>query len=60
MENIQKCKIITEISRTDKTKRKNILIEAFAKAHQKDPNTFLIVAIDDTEKELSAELKGLI
>lgn len=54
------CKIIAEISRTDKTKRKDVLIKAFAKAHEKHPNTVLVVAIDDNEEELSPELKGLI
>lgn len=60
IDKIKKCKIITEISRTDETKRKNVLIEAFAKVHEKHPNTLLVVAVDDNEKELSAKLKGLI
>ena len=53
-------KIIAEISRTDKTKRKDVLIKAFAKVHENHPETVLVVAVDDTEKELSAELRGLI
>lgn len=57
---IQRCKIITEISRTDTTKRKNVLLESFARVHQKHPDTFLIVAIDDNEKQLASELKGMI
>ena len=57
---IKNCKIITEISRTDTTKRKNVLIEAFAKVHAKNPDTFLIIAIDDTEQKLAPELKNLI
>jgi glycosyltransferase involved in cell wall biosynthesis len=60
VEEIQKCRIITEISRTDTTKRKDILMRAFAQVHQKLPDTLLIVSIDDTEKELALELKGLI
>jgi glycosyltransferase involved in cell wall biosynthesis len=57
---IKQCKIITEISRTDATKRKDVLIKAFAKVHAADQNTLLIVSIDDNEKKLSAELKRLI
>ncbi len=57
---IRRCKIVTEISRTDTTKRKDVLIEAFARAHFAHPDTFLIVAIDDNEQELSRELKGMI
>ncbi len=57
---IKRCSIITEISRTDTTKRKNILIEAFARVHRSHPDTFLIVAIDDNEKGLSTELRGMI
>lgn len=57
---IKQCTIITEISRTDTTKRKDLLIKAFAQAHKKFPDTFLIVAIDAHEEKLSSELKGLI
>ena len=57
---IQRCTIITEISRTDTTKRKNVLIEAFARIHRENPYTFLVVAVDRNEKELSDELRGLI
>ncbi|MCK4899828.1 MAG: glycosyltransferase, partial [Anaerolineales bacterium] len=42
---VRKNKIITEISRTDTTKRKNVLIEAFAKAHKQFPDSFLVVSI---------------
>jgi len=59
-ERIRNAKIITEISRTDRTKQKNILLHAFAAVHRKDPNTFLVLTIDDSERELSAELHGLI
>ncbi|MCB0197227.1 MAG: glycosyltransferase [Anaerolineae bacterium] len=57
---IRNCKIVFEVSRTDKTKQKDVLIKAFAKVHQKIPNTLLVVSIDDTEVELSTELKTLI
>lgn len=59
-EEVRRCKIITEISRTDTTKRKNVLIEAFAQAHQQVPNSLLVVSIDDNQPELAQSLKGLI
>ena len=59
-EQVQKRKIITEISRTDRTKRKDILIRAFANVLKKFPDTFLIISIDDTNTVLSRELKELI
>ena len=57
---IRKRKIITEISRTDVTKRKDILIEAFAKIHAQFPNTFLIISIDDNVTDLAQRLRKLI
>lgn len=57
---IRNCKIVFEVSRTDKTKQKDVLIKAFAKVHQKIPNTLLVVSIDDTEEELAGSLKSLI
>lgn len=53
-------KIVTEISRTDITKRKDILIKAFARARQRVPNGFLVVSIDDGKPELADELRALI
>jgi glycosyltransferase involved in cell wall biosynthesis len=57
---IRGCKIITEISRTDTTKRKDVLIKAFAKAQSNFPDSFLAVTIDDKLKELAGELRALI
>jgi len=57
---IQKRKIITEISRTDITKRKDVLIKAFANIIYLEPDSFLIVSIDDGRPQLAQELKGLI
>lgn len=59
-ERIKACKIVTEISRTDTTKRKDVLIKAFAKAHKQIPDTFLLVSIDEHEPKLHAQLTGLI
>lgn len=52
--------IVTEISRTAITKRKDVLIKAFAQAYQRVPNSFLVVAIDQREEELASELTHLI
>ena len=52
-------KIITEISRTDTTKRKDILIKAFSMIADKYPDTYLAVAIDKNRK-LGHELIELI
>jgi mannosylfructose-phosphate synthase len=57
---IQERKVITEISRTDITKRKDVLIKAFAQVHQRVPDSFLVVSIDDRKKELARELNDLI
>jgi mannosylfructose-phosphate synthase len=59
-EEIRRCKIVTEISRTDTTKRKDVLIKAFAQAHQQVPNSLLVISIDDNQAELAQSLKGLI
>lgn len=60
IEEIRNRKIVTEVSRTDKTKRKNVLIEAFAQAQKSCPQSLLVATIDDTNKELAAELHQLI
>jgi glycosyltransferase involved in cell wall biosynthesis len=57
---IQACKIVTEISRTDTTKRKDVLIRAFARAHKAVPDSFLVVSIDPHAAELARDLRELI
>ena len=57
---VRQKKIVTEISRTDKTKRKDVLIKAFARVREQYPDTLLAVTIDETEEELAAGLKALI
>jgi len=59
-EEIRARKIITEISRTDTTKRKNILIKAFAQIQANHPDTLLVVTIDRTLDPLGIELMDLI
>ena len=57
---LRQAKIITEISRTDRTKRKDVLIRAFAAVHQTVPSAALIVSIDANAKALHDELQSLI
>lgn len=57
---VRESKIITEISRTDSTKRKDILIKAFAEVNRENPDTFLAVSIDQTNKPLAKDLGDLI
>jgi len=56
---LQGRRLIVEISRTDTTKRKDVLIEAFARVREEIPEAFLAVAIDD-RAPLHEELTGLI
>lgn len=57
---IRESKIITEISRTDSTKRKDVLIKAFAEVNKRYPDTFLVISIDQTNQTLAQELCDLI
>jgi glycosyltransferase involved in cell wall biosynthesis len=57
---IFKNKVITEISRTDKTKRKSILIKAFSEVIQDHPDSVLVVSIDQSDNPLSRFLIALI
>jgi len=52
--------IITEISRTDRTKRKDVLLRTFAKVRKQVPDSLLVVSIDDRQPELAAELTDLV
>ena len=57
---VRRCKIVTEISRTDTTKRKDVLIRAFARVHQRVLDSLLLVSIDDNQPDLAQELRQLI
>ena len=59
-EEVRGRKIVTEISRTDTTKRKNVLIEAFAMVQQRVSDSLLVVSVDDNKKELAGELRSSI
>jgi glycosyltransferase involved in cell wall biosynthesis len=52
--------IVTEISRTDRTKRKDVLLRAFAAVRKQVPDSLLVVSIDERQPELAAELTALI
>lgn len=52
--------VITEISRTAPTKRKDLLIKAFAQVREEIPNALLAVTIDRTSESLYRELTGLV
>ncbi|MFL7812816.1 MAG: glycosyltransferase family 4 protein, partial [Anaerolineales bacterium] len=57
---IHKRRIILEISRTDRTKQKDILIRAYAKIRDKQPDTLLVISIDRDKIPLGQELTSLI
>ncbi|MFX1250051.1 MAG: glycosyltransferase [Promethearchaeota archaeon] len=57
---VKKRKIVTEISRTDTTKRKNIVIRAFAEALKVVPQSLLVISIDRAQEELYHQLTELI
>ncbi len=59
-EEIRKRHIITEISRTDYTKRKDILLNAFARVKAEFENVLLIVAVDRDRKEIAEELDRIV
>ncbi len=59
-EEIKRRKLITEISRTDTTKRKDVLLRAFAAAKRQVPDALLAVTIDPSAAELHVSLQGLI
>lgn len=52
--------LVLEISRTDTTKRKDVLLRAFAAVVDRDPRPLLAVTIDDINQRLHDELCSLI
>jgi glycosyltransferase involved in cell wall biosynthesis len=57
---LQEAMIITEISRTDRTKRKDLLIRALAYVIKEQPQVFLILSVDSRAGQLATELRDLI
>lgn len=60
VDEVQSKRIISEISRTDKTKQKDVLIRAFVHVLEAHPDSLLVISIDHTNRELAEELKALI
>ena len=52
--------IIIEISRTDRTKRKDVLLRAFAAVRRQVPDSLLVLTIDERQPKLAAELNSLV
>ncbi len=59
-ERVRGCRLITEVSRTDKTKRKDVLIKAFARLADDHPDAMLLTTVDRNEPELADELDRLV
>ncbi|MFH1829312.1 MAG: glycosyltransferase [Pseudomonadota bacterium] len=53
-------KCVLEVSRTDKTKRKDLLIKAFAKAHKSNPESMLLLTLSSDSKEVYDECMTLM
>jgi glycosyltransferase involved in cell wall biosynthesis len=57
---LREAKILTEISRTDTTKRKDILLRAFAQVVNVIPDVYLIISIDQKRGPIADDLHTLI
>lgn len=60
VEEVRQRRLILEISRTDRTKRKDVLIEAFAQVKRRIPEALLAVTADPIAGDLYRELCHLI
>jgi glycosyltransferase involved in cell wall biosynthesis len=59
-EEIRRRKIITEVSRTEDTKRKDVVIGAFSQVLKKRADILLIISIDQANARLAEELRSLV
>jgi glycosyltransferase involved in cell wall biosynthesis len=57
---LRRRKIVTEVSRTDRTKRKDVLIRAFAAARTEVPDAALVVSLDPSGGEAYTTAMDLI
>jgi glycosyltransferase involved in cell wall biosynthesis len=57
---VERASIICEVSRTDHTKRKDVLIRAFAHVRSRFPDTLLAVTIDKTRADIYEPLIALV
>ena len=60
IESLQKRKFVTEISRTDKTKRKDVVVKAFAQVKKEVPEAMLLLSCDSHAKELYNSIEALV
>ncbi len=60
VDELRRRKLVTEISRTDLTKRKDVLLRAFARVRERVPDALLAVAINDQTRPLHGRLMQLI
>ncbi len=60
IEVVQRSKLVTEISRTVRTKRKDLLIKAFAQALKRAPEVLLAMNLDKNRSDLTAWLQKLV
>ncbi len=57
---IQRSKIITEVSRTDATKRKQEVVKAFNAVARDHPDAFLVLTLDQHRREIAGQVEQLI
>ncbi len=60
VDELRRKKFVTEISRTDNTKRKDVLINAFRRVKDEVPEAMLLVAIDPHAKALHDQLQDQV
>lgn len=59
-EDLENRRVVTEISRTDRTKRKDLLLRAFAQVVEDVPDTTLILSLDEKGGEVYEEAIALV
>jgi glycosyltransferase involved in cell wall biosynthesis len=59
-DDLRKRRIVTEISRTDRTKRKDLLLRAFARVVEEAPETTLVLSLDEKGGEVYEEAIALV
>lgn len=60
VDRIRRMRILTEISRTDRTKRKDLIVEVFRRLARGIPDILLAITIDDRQKDVAGELRRQI
>lgn len=57
---LRSMRILTEISRTDRTKRKDLVLEVFRRLAPRYPDILLAITIDDRQEDVARELRNQI